>query len=92
MHPRVRVACFLIDLHGDMRVIQDRLETFLKEHKMALDPSTEQKLNELTQAIVDEAAELKGMITAGNDPTEINSRLDSLISSVKGISDTVKAV
>lgn len=57
---------------------------------MALDPTTEQKLEELQQAIVDEAAEIKGMISGGQDPTEINARLDGLITAVKGISDNLK--
>ena len=61
----------------------------MKDHHMALDPSTEAKLGELTDAITSETQEIKDMISAGSNPAEINARLDGVISAVKGISDNL---
>jgi hypothetical protein len=83
------LASFLTDLHGDLRVLQDRLKTFMREHHMALDPQVEAKLGEVADAITQEINEIKGLITAGADQTELLARLDSLKSSVQGISDQV---
>lgn len=84
------LTCALVSLYGDIRVLQSNVATILKEYKMAIDPTTESKLQELEQSIVNEGEELKGMITGGADPTEINARLDSLISAVKNISEVAR--
>ena len=86
-----KLVPFLLDLHGDMRVLQDRLETFIQENHMALDPTTEEALQRVTDAITNEIEEIKTIVNDSHDPTEINQRLDALAQSVSGISDAVQA-
>jgi hypothetical protein len=85
------LVAFLVGLHGDLRVCQDRIQHFITEHHMALDPQVEAKLGEVADAITQEINEIKGLITAGADQTELLARLDSLKTSVQGISDQVSA-
>jgi len=81
------VARFLTDLHGDMRVLQDRLRTFLMEHHMALDPQVEAKLSQVSDTIATEVQQIRDLLAAGTDPTELLGRLDNVISSIQSISD-----